>query len=80
MVKDFANNNEDIFMELDSFGTICLNYCDIFRLDFFSTACFSRLFSLFLFQFHSFRSFMCQIDSVVSLEIYLGCQQLIYVF
>lgn len=24
--------------------------------------------------------FMCQIDSVVSLEIYLGCQQLIYVF
>lgn len=35
VVKDFANNNEDIFMELDSFGTICLNYCDIFWLDFF---------------------------------------------
>lgn len=54
MVKDFANNNEDIFMELDSFGTICLNYCDIFRLEFFPAHVFLACSLCFCFSFIHF--------------------------
>lgn len=48
-----------------------------FPVGFFSSACFPFVSFSFL-QFHFV--LMCQIDSVVSLEIHLRCQQLIYVF